>query len=175
MAQGWTVTVPGPPARPWRGTLDLGTVRFATKRLIWTAGQTRFVPGPNGGYWIAEGPHTATWGALGPVHFTGTIRIDVQPAMAISSDGARIKGAASPARVRWEPASFDGGEVFLSRPGLATGPNPPWAPGLGQAAGAVLCLLARPDGSVSVRLRRGRNAVLAAGIPVLPWPPEPGR
>jgi len=173
--QNWAVTVLSQPDWRWQGTLLLGTVQFATERLIWVAEKTSFVPDLDGGHWMAEGPHTASWGALGPVRFTGTIRIDVRPAMAISSDDVRTGATGAPVRLRWEPASFDGGEVTLSGPIVAIGPNPPWAPGLGQAIGAVLTLLAQPDGSVSVPLRRGADAVLAAGLPVLPWPRGPGR
>ena len=173
--QNWAVTVLSQPAWRWQGTLIPGTVQFATERLSWVAEKTSFVPDLDGGHWMAEGPHTASWGALGPVRFTGTIRIDVRPAMAISSDDVRTGATGAPVRLRWEPASFDGGEVTLSGPIGALGANPPWAPGLGQAIGAVLTLLAQPDGSVSVPLRRGADAVLAAGLPVLPWPRGPGR
>lgn len=174
-SQKWAVTVLNQPARRSQGTLDLGTVQFATERLIWVAEKTRFVRDLDGGYWIAEGPHTARWGVLGSVRFTGTIRIDVRPTMAISSDDVQIESTGAPTKLRWAPASFDGGEVTLWGPIVAIGPNPPWAPGLGQAIGAVLTLLAQPGGSVSVPLRRGADAVLAAGLPVLPWPRGPDR
>ena len=175
MGQGWAVTPLSQPGRSWPLTLDLGTVNFSTERLTWTAKGTRFIPDLVGGHWMADGPHTATWGALGVVRFTGMIRIDVHPVMAVSSDGLRIEATGAPARVRWEPASFDGGAVTLSDSGAAFGLTTPWAPGMGQAVGAVLTLLARPDRSVTIPLRRGDDTVLAAGLPVLPWPRDSGR
>ena len=169
--RGWQIAAV-PDDTAWPGfTLPLGPAMLRTAALRWVPARMHYVPGVQG-HWRLDGPHRLQWGDGFAAELHGTIRLDIGATVTVSSDTLRLSPAGPGVAFRWTPASFDGGAVTITGHGAslrAVTQNPAWAPGLSQAVAAALALLAAPDGSVTVPLRRGASVLLAAGLPVLPW------